>query len=58
MSPEVAQSIRDAVACELCKADRGRRCRNKHGMPMAHVHQVRVLADLFKKSNTEQGAPT
>lgn len=57
MSPEVAQSIRNAVECELCKAPRGRRCRNRHGMPMTHVHQVRVLADLFKSNtHTEQGA--
>jgi hypothetical protein len=50
MSPAVARSVRAAVACELCKADRGRRCLNRHGMPMTHVHQVRVLADLFKTS--------
>lgn len=58
MSPEAARSIRDAVDCELCKAQRRHRCRNKHGMPM--THQVRVLADLFKTNaatNTEQGAP-
>lgn len=54
MSPEVARSIRDATECELCKALRGRRCRNRHGMPMTDVHQVRVLADLFKTHNTTQ----
>jgi hypothetical protein len=53
VSPEVAQWIRDAVACDLCKAPRGHRCRNHHGMPMSHVHQVRVLADLFKQTHTE-----
>lgn len=66
MSPEVARSIRDANACELCKAPRGRRCRNRHGMPMTHVHQVRVVADLFQPhqpevtpevTTTSKGAP-